>query len=66
MISGFTLKTYPRGGRLAVRVLVPAAERDAVYAIAAPLTPALGALFAAAGSDVNQRHVCRLAVPCSC
>ncbi len=34
------------GGRLAVRVLVPAAERDAAYTIAAPLMPALGALFA--------------------
>ena len=34
------------GGRLAVRALVPAAERDAAYAIAAPLMPALGALFA--------------------
>ena len=34
------------GGRLAVRALIPAAERDAAYAIAAPLMPALGALFA--------------------
>src|SRR4249920_372758 len=34
------------GGRLAVRALVPTAERDAAYAIAAPLMPALGALFA--------------------
>jgi len=34
------------GGRLAVRALVPAAERDAAYTIAAPLMPALGALFA--------------------
>lgn len=33
-------------GRLAVRALVPAAERDAAYTIAAPLMPALGALFA--------------------
>ena len=34
------------GGRLAVRALVPAAEREAAYTIAAPLMPALGALFA--------------------
>jgi hypothetical protein len=34
------------GGQLAVRALVPAAERDAAYTIAAPLMPALGALFA--------------------
>lgn len=34
------------GGRLAVRALVPAAERDAAYTVAAPLMPALGALFA--------------------
>jgi hypothetical protein len=34
------------GGRLAVRTLVPAAERDAAYTVAAPLMPALGALFA--------------------
>ena len=34
------------GGRLAARALLPAAERDAAYTIAAPLMPALGALFA--------------------
>lgn len=34
------------GGRLTVRALVPAAERDTAYTIAAPLMPALGALFA--------------------
>ena len=34
------------GGRLAGRALVPAAEQDAAYTIAAPLMPALGALFA--------------------
>ena len=28
------------GGRLAVRALVPATERDAAYTIAAPLMPA--------------------------
>ena len=34
------------GSRLAVRALVPAAERDVAYTIAAPLMAALGALFA--------------------
>src|SRR5215472_12988523 len=34
------------GGRLAARALVPVTERDAAYTIAAPLMPALGALFA--------------------
>ena len=34
------------GGRLAVRALVPAAERDTAHTIAAPLLLALGALFA--------------------
>src|SRR4029077_1433805 len=34
------------GGRLAVRALVPAAEQDGAYTIAAPLMPALGAIFA--------------------
>src|SRR4029077_18724547 len=34
------------GGGLAVRALVPATERVAVYTIAAPLMPELGALFA--------------------
>jgi len=34
------------GGRLAVRALVPVTERDAASTIAAPLMPALGALFA--------------------
>ena len=34
------------GGRLAVRALVPATEREAAYTIAAPLMAALGALFA--------------------
>jgi len=33
-------------GRLAVRALVPAAEREAAYTIASPLMSALGALFA--------------------
>ena len=34
------------GGRLAVRALIPAAEREGAHTIAAPLTPALGAIFA--------------------
>ena len=34
------------GGRLAARALLPPAERDSAYTIAAPLMPALGALFA--------------------
>jgi hypothetical protein len=33
-------------GRLALRALIPAAERDGAYTIAAPLMPALGAVFA--------------------
>lgn len=33
-------------GRLAGRALIPAAERDGAHAIAAPLMPALGAVFA--------------------
>jgi hypothetical protein len=42
--------------RLAAQRLVPAAERDASYAIAAPLMPALGATFAilAALTLVNE------------
>ena len=34
------------GSRLTVRALIPTAERDGAYAIAAPLMPALGAVFA--------------------
>ena len=34
------------GSRLAVRALIPAAERDGAYTVAAPLMPALGAVFA--------------------
>jgi hypothetical protein len=34
------------GGRLVLRALIPAAERDGAYTIAAPLMPALGAIFA--------------------
>jgi hypothetical protein len=34
------------GARLALRALIPATERDGAYTIAAPLMPALGAVFA--------------------
>jgi hypothetical protein len=34
------------GSRLAVRALIPTAERDGAYTVAAPLMPALGAVFA--------------------
>jgi hypothetical protein len=34
------------GSRLAVRALIPTAERDVAYTVAAPLMPALGAVFA--------------------
>src|SRR6516165_6818245 len=34
------------GVRLALRALIPAAQRDSAYTIAAPLMTALGALFA--------------------
>jgi hypothetical protein len=34
------------GARLALRALIPTAERDSAYTIAAPLMPALGAAFA--------------------
>ena len=34
------------GARLALRALIPTAERDSAYTIAAPLMPALGATFA--------------------
>ena len=34
------------GGRLALRALIPVAEREGAYTIAAPLMPALGAIFA--------------------
>lgn len=33
------------GSRLALRALIPAADRDGAYSIAAPLMPALGAIF---------------------
>ena len=47
VISGLVLALLVAvGARLAVRALVPAAERDAAYTIAAPLMPALGAIFA--------------------
>ena len=47
VISGLVLALLAAiGGRLAVRALIPAAEQDAAYTIAAPLMPALGAIFA--------------------
>jgi hypothetical protein len=47
VISGLVLALLVAiGGRLAVRALIPAADRDAAYTIAAPLMPALGAIFA--------------------
>ena len=47
VISGLVLALLAAtGGRLAVRALVPAAEREGAHAIAAPLMPALGAIFA--------------------
>src|ERR1700745_197494 len=47
VISGLVLALLVVvGARLAARALVPAAERDAAYTIAAPLMPALGAIFA--------------------
>src|SRR5690349_21332316 len=47
VISGLVLALLAAtGGRLAVRALIPAAERDGAHAIAAPLMPALGAIFA--------------------
>jgi hypothetical protein len=47
VISGLVLALLAAtGGRLAVRALVPAADREGAHAIAAPLMPALGAIFA--------------------
>jgi hypothetical protein len=47
VISGLVLALLAAtGGRLAVRALIPAAEREGAHAIAAPLMPALGAIFA--------------------
>jgi hypothetical protein len=47
IISGLVLALLVAiGARLAVRALIPAAERDGAYAIVAPLMPALGAIFA--------------------
>jgi hypothetical protein len=47
VISGLVLALLvATGGRLAVRALVPAADREGAHAIAAPLMPALGAIFA--------------------
>src|SRR5260370_23264770 len=47
VISGLVLALLVAiGGRLAVRALIPAAERQGAHTIAAPLMPALGAIFA--------------------
>src|SRR5580704_4155278 len=47
VISGLVLALLvAAGGRLAVRALIPAAEREGAHTIAAPLMPALGAIFA--------------------
>jgi hypothetical protein len=47
VISGLLLALLVAiGGRLAVRALIPAAEREGAHTIAAPLMPALGAIFA--------------------
>ena len=37
---------FAAGARLALRALIPAAQRDSAYTVAAPLMTALGALFA--------------------
>jgi hypothetical protein len=57
VISGLVLALLvATGGRIAVRALIPAADREGAHAIAAPLMPALGAIFAAAdGPDAGQR-----------
>jgi pimeloyl-ACP methyl ester carboxylesterase/DNA-binding CsgD family transcriptional regulator len=47
VISGLALALLvAAGGRLAVRALIPAADREGAHTIAAPLMPALGAVFA--------------------
>jgi hypothetical protein len=47
VISGLVLALLvAAGGRLAMRALIPAAEREGAHTIAAPLMPALGAIFA--------------------
>ena len=47
VISGLVLALLVAiSGRLAVRALIPAAEREGAHAIVAPLMPALGAIFA--------------------
>src|SRR5436309_5813027 len=47
VISGLVLALLVAiGGRLAVLALIPAAEREGAHTIAAPLMPALGAIFA--------------------
>ena len=47
VISGLVLALLvAAGGWLALRALIPAAEREGAHAVAAPLMPALGAIFA--------------------
>src|SRR2546429_4338362 len=47
VISGLVLALLAAvGGRVAVRALIPAAEWEGAHTIAAPLMPALGAIFA--------------------
>src|SRR5579864_5030992 len=47
VISGLVLTLLAAiGGWLAVRALIPAAEREGAHTVAAPLMPALGAIFA--------------------
>ena len=47
VISGLVLALLAAvGGRVAVRALIPAADREGAHTIAAPLMPALGAIFA--------------------
>ena len=47
VVSGLALALLVAiAGRLAVRALIPAAEREGAHAVAAPLMPALGAVFA--------------------
>jgi hypothetical protein len=47
VVSGLALALLVAiAGRLAVQALIPAAEREGAHAVAAPLMPALGAVFA--------------------
>ena len=57
VISGLVLTLLAAtGGRLAVRALIPAAEREGAHTIAAPLMPrARSDLCAPDGPDAGQR-----------